>query len=178
MKKRLYKNKYRVDSLRLPGWDYSSPGFYFITICTKDWANYFGKIRNGKVFFYQLGWITKKYLKQISIHYPDSRIDSFIIMPNHIHLILEIKFRYQEMRNGAPLRGYANQFGTIQSKNVSSIIRSFKSTVKKYANKNNIEFEWQERFYDRIVNDEIGLYSIRQYIRNNPIERVQTKYCH
>jgi putative transposase len=44
-----YKNKYRIDSNRLDGYDYGSNGYYFITICTKDRIEYFGKIVNGKM---------------------------------------------------------------------------------------------------------------------------------
>ena len=46
-----FKNKYRTESIRLKNWDYSQNGIYFITICTKDRIDYFGKIENGKMIF-------------------------------------------------------------------------------------------------------------------------------
>ena len=60
-----------------------------------------------------------------------------------------------------------NKFGP-QSQNLASVIRGFKSSVKRYANQNNIEFEWQTRYHDKIVRNEEALQAIRQYIKNNP----------
>jgi len=60
-----------------------------------------------------------------------------------------------------------NKFGP-QSKNLASIIRGFKIGVTKYARQNNIKFQWQSRFYDRIIRDEKSLNNIQEYIINNP----------
>jgi REP element-mobilizing transposase RayT len=57
----------------------------------------------------------------------------------------------------------------VQSQNLGAVIRSFKSSVKRYANNNQIEFAWQPRFYDHIIRDEKSLNNIRAYIENNPI---------
>ena len=60
-----------------------------------------------------------------------------------------------------------NQFGG-QSQNLGAVIRAFKSTTKRYANQNNIEFDWQSRYHDRIIRNEKELNAIRQYIIDNP----------
>jgi len=82
-----------------------------------------------------------------------------VIMPNHIHGLLVI--------NRDNTLWQSNQFGR-QSQNLGSIIRGFKSTVKRYANENKIDFAWQERFYDRIIRDNNELENVRSYIFNNP----------
>jgi REP element-mobilizing transposase RayT len=188
-----YKNKYRIDSIRLACCDYSQAGYYFITICTKNKINYFGKISCNKMILSKLGYVAKNFLKKIPEHYPNTKIDSFIIMPNHIHLIINVmKYRGNdkssgvearnsgiiknnmnpavEARNCASLRkyDYKNKFGVVQSKNISAMIRAYKSTEKKFSNQNNMEFNLQERFYDYIVRDDSALNNIRQYIRINP----------
>jgi REP element-mobilizing transposase RayT len=60
-----------------------------------------------------------------------------------------------------------NAFGP-QSRNLASIIRGYKAGVKKWAKINNIQFAWQERFYDHIIRNETDLDRIREYIANNP----------
>ena len=60
-----------------------------------------------------------------------------------------------------------SKFG-CQSRNLGSVIRGFKSSVKRYANENNIDFAWQERFHDRIIRDNDEFNNIRHYIFNNP----------
>lgn len=60
-----------------------------------------------------------------------------------------------------------NQFGP-QSRNLASIIRGFKASVKRYANLNNINFEWQSGYYDRVIRNEKEYHNIKQYIYNNP----------
>ena len=66
-----------------------------------------------------------------------------------------------------PIQSYKNKFGS-QSKNLASIIRGFKIAITTYARKNNIDFAWQERFYDVIIRNNKGLDEVRKYIFNNP----------
>src|SRR5664280_555297 len=86
----LFRNKYRIESTRYRGYDYSSPGKYFITICTKNRKPYFGEVENGKMGLSELGIIAKKFWKEIPGHFPNIKLDEFIIMPDHIHGILII----------------------------------------------------------------------------------------
>ena len=65
----LYKNRYRIESARLQGWDYSSPGYYFITITTKNREHLFGKILYGKMVLSEIGKIAKsEWLKSFEKH--------------------------------------------------------------------------------------------------------------
>ncbi len=86
----LYKNKYRIESTRLPTYDYSSNGYYFVTICTHQKHCYFGKIVNAQMQLSQLGKIAQKHWQEIPKHFDGVDIDEFVIMPNHVHGIIVI----------------------------------------------------------------------------------------
>ena len=77
-------------STRLKGYDYSSPGLYFITICTKNRQNFFGEITDKKMILNEGGNFILTCWKAIPHHYPTIKLHSFQIMPNHLHGILEI----------------------------------------------------------------------------------------
>ncbi len=139
---RLFKNKYRIESTRLKGWDYSSPGAYFVTIVTKNQDCYFGNIHgiiiiNDPVKTQNISWIVET--------------QNFASLPPP---------------PSPPSSG--NRFGP-QSKNLASIVRGYKIGVTKYAKKNNIPFQWQSRYYDHIIRDEKSFNNIRQYIIQNPL---------
>lgn len=72
-------------SIRLKDYDYSKPGKYFITICTKYSECSFGKIHNGKMQLNEYGKIAQQCWLDIPNHFPYAKLDEFIVMPNHIH---------------------------------------------------------------------------------------------
>ncbi|MFH1564917.1 MAG: hypothetical protein ABIC82_03645 [bacterium] len=83
----LFKNKYRVDSTRMKGWDYSHSGYYFVTICAKDCKCYFGKVAEDKVILSNIGKIVSdEWLKTKDIR-ENVVLDEMVIMPNHLHVI-------------------------------------------------------------------------------------------
>ena len=181
-----YKNKYRIPSNRLQGYDYGSNGCYFVTICTKNSIHYFGEIVNQtdnietddvvvKTDNYpslratEIGEIAKKFWLEIPNHFPFVILDQYAIMPNHIHGIL-IFNKNMETHNCASLQctsWHPNNFGR-QSQNLGSVIRGFKSSLKRSADENNIDFAWQGRFHDMIIRDNDGLNNVRKYIFCNP----------
>jgi REP element-mobilizing transposase RayT len=77
-------------SIRLKEYDYSFPGWYYVTICTKDFIPWFGKVKNGKAVYSELGNIAVKYFEKIPEHFKNTEIDEHIIMPNHVHGIIII----------------------------------------------------------------------------------------
>ena len=83
-----YQNKYRIESARLQNWDYRREGAYFITICTQNRKHYFGKIKNGKMEFSNIGIIADILWSEIINHNDDIELGEFVVMPNHIHGIL------------------------------------------------------------------------------------------
>ena len=179
-----YKEKYRMPSARLQGYDYGQNGACFITICTKNRIHFFGEIISSSGFETQdigsgfepqdiaslqptpIGIIANEYWQKIPEHFPFVILDEFVVMPDHVHGILIIS---KETHDDASLQGtgYVNTFGP-QSGNISSVIRGYKAGVKSFATTNKIEFGWQPRFYDRIIRDADEMKRIRKYIIENP----------
>jgi putative transposase len=169
-----YKNKYRTSSARLAGWDYGSHGLYFITICTKDRIRYFGEIEDitlsgmqnsdtqsiVSLLMTEIGKIAYDNWDNIPIFHSYAELDDFTIMPDHMHGILFIN-------KPDKTNWEINKFGA-QSKNLASILRGYKSSVKTYATTNDIEFSWQSRYYDRVIRNEKEYRNIKGYINDNP----------
>jgi putative transposase len=165
----LFKDKYRVETVRLQGWDYSRNGYYFVTVCIKDRENLFGQIENDEMLLSETGQMATQYWHEIPSHFPFIKLDEFIIMPNHIHGIIVIAENPETQHLASLQRKTPNKFAP-QSNNLSSIIRGFKVGVKKWATMQGISFEWQPRFYDRIIRDEKELLNVRNYIRHNHLK--------
>ena len=174
-----FKNTYRIETTRLKNWDYGSHGFYFVTICTKNKQPYFGRIVNDvnntinnrtqnfasphpNQTFTLIGEIANRYWAEIPKHFPFVELDTFVIMPDHVHGILFLnRPKYESWRT--------NSFKP-QSENLASIVRGFKAAVKKYAVLNQLEFDWQPRYHDHVIHSENELNIIRQYIMDNPMK--------
>ena len=77
-------------SIRLKGYDYSQQGLYFITICTQNRLDLFGKINNGKIILNDAGKMIKNIWNKIPNDLPNIRLHDFIVMPNHFHAIIQI----------------------------------------------------------------------------------------
>ncbi len=91
MGKELYKGKYRTKALRIKWWDYSEDGDYFITVCTLENGNVLGQLSKNDINLNIRGKIVKKYLQEIPDHFDNVKLRSWIIMPDHIHLLLRIR---------------------------------------------------------------------------------------
>ena len=84
-------------STRLQGYDYSSPGVYFLTICTQQRKCILSRVVGTGVLdgpcvaLLPYGEVADKYIRQLNDHYEDLSIDSYVIMPNHVHFLLHIK---------------------------------------------------------------------------------------
>lgn len=180
--------------LRLKNYDYSTDGAYFVTICAQNHEHFFGEIenRNGQKFLTKtaIGKIAEKCWQEIPDHFPDTKLDESIVMPNHIHGIIwienEIKNRDRPVGNAfvgnkifcslpRERRETKNKipWQTKLSRSLSSIIRGFKIGVTKWCHdkeqKNlSLDFAWQKSFHDRIIRDDAELNRIRDYIFLNP----------
>jgi len=173
-----FKNKYRIESARLKGWDYSTPGSYFVTSVTYKRGNLFGKIENNEMILNDAGKIVSQCWINIPKHFSHVKLDEFVIMPNHVHGIIFITHGNLnipvETQNFASLRlqnknSSGNKFGP-QLKNLGSIVRGFKIGVTKWYREQGItDAIWQSRFHDHIIRNETELQNIRRYIINNPL---------
>ncbi len=172
----MYQNKYRVEPARLTGYDYSSPGWYFITICTKNRVQYFGKIvtvetpapgvstvSDAKIQLSVIGQIADKYWNEIHVHFPHVNLDAFQIMPDHIHGILQIS-AVETPESGVSTRPA-----------IGIMINQFKRICTIETRDAKLKFAWQPRFHDHIIRDDEELQRIRKYIRNNPRNWVNDK---
>lgn len=174
---------------RKKGYDYSSNGWYYITIVTKDRINHFGKIVNGQMILNEYGLIVQKYFNEINDHFHYAIVDEFVIMPNHIHGIIQIDnyvggdgdvvsvwnaiWETVEDADLRPLRRSirkTNHPDRTKMK-LSKIIHGFKSSVTRTINRKHInyKFAWQRSYHDHIIRDENDYKRIKIYIRNNPI---------
>jgi REP element-mobilizing transposase RayT len=86
----LFKDKYRSESARCVNWDYSSPGYYFVTLCTQNRECIFSTIFQGKMELSAMGKIARQMWFEIPNHFQIAMLDEFVVMPNHVHGIIQI----------------------------------------------------------------------------------------
>ena len=157
--------------IRLRNFDYSSQGWYFITICTKNRKHYFGEIKDGQMHLSAIGEQANLYWEEIPQHFPHIELNEFIIMPNHIHGIIGIVSTDTTCRvpTKIPIGKKTNEFGKTIAGSISAIIGQFKSTLTRWSRKNGHEnFAWHVRFHDHIIRDDRAFQNISNYIKNNP----------
>ena len=144
---------------RLSQYDYSAPGAYFITVCVQDMQCRFGKVRDGVMTLNESGKIVNNQWNWMLEQYPYIDRDEFVIMPNHVHGILQI------VGNGRD-----RSLRVQKTKTISELIGAFKTTSSKIIHlAGQLDFKWQKFFYDHIIRDEKELHIIREYIVNNPM---------
>ncbi len=173
-KRKMSQLQYRK-SIRLKGYDYSQPGDYFVTICTKNRVCIFGEIGEGRMTANAIGEVVEECWKSIPEHFQNSNVDVFQIMPNHVHGIITIEenasvgVRHVEPLPKAPRQ---NKFQHIVPGSLGSIIRSFKAAVTKETRLLKLvgnKSHWQRNFYDHIIRNDVSYFFIQQYIELNPL---------
>jgi REP element-mobilizing transposase RayT len=171
-----YKNKYRVASSRAQWWNYSWNAAYFITICTKNRAHYFGEIIDKKMQLSNVGILADVFWHEAKHHAKNIELDAFVVMPNHIHGILILNGEENENKLMHEKTIGEQRFQNQGKNSVSSIIGSYKAAVTKHANRLHLEFGWQSRFHDHIIRNENEFYRIANYIENNVIKWQEDKF--
>lgn len=149
--------------IRLKGYDYSGEGWYFVTICTQNRECLLGNIvgvgrdRPISMILNQRGKIIENIFKSLSDHHP-VQLDSFQIMPNHVHFIIHI------INKGASRRAPTETLGFI--------VGMFKTECTSQINKLQHtpgQKIFQRNYYEHIIRNEFDLFRIRQYICDNPM---------
>lgn len=141
---------------RISQYDYSTPNAYFITVCTADRKNLFWKNvgaiidRPENVPLTELGMVVRQSINAIPSHYPAITVDHAVIMPNHIHMLLQINTDVDGRSLIAPT--------------ISTVVRLMKGAVSKNV-KANI---WQKGFYDHVIRNEKDYLEVWNYIEGNP----------
>jgi REP element-mobilizing transposase RayT len=174
--------------LRLKEFDYSLPGFYFVTICSQNQKCWFGYYDEGKIHLNGIGIIAQKCWEEIPEHCAYADIDRYVIMPNHIHGIIILndnQSTYVAHRHACANESISKDFninGHFEKETgsfhirpyqkLSIVVGSFKSAVSKLVHKYNLssKFCWQKSFYDHIIRSEKELFEIRKYMENNPLK--------
>jgi REP element-mobilizing transposase RayT len=165
-------------SIRLSGYDYTSAGLYFITICCHDRTRLFGDVVNGKMVLNDGGMITNEFWLNIPDHFPHAVLHEYVIMPNHVHGIVELIGGLGdakiEMGGGDPVgaKNFSPQRPTRPrgtARTIGSIVRGFKIGVTKWFRSNtNVHDVWQRNYFDRIIRNERSHQAISRYIIRNP----------
>ena len=141
---------------RLPSFDYSSPGGYFITLCTDKhrnlfWDNVGASIaRPQDVCLSALGQIVDAAIRNVSLHYPSISLEHYVIMPNHVHMLLLI----HPDDCGRPM----------VAPTISTVVQQFKGIVSKQTGYP----VWQKSFHDHVIRGEKDYLEIWNYIETNP----------
>ena len=150
---------------RLTEFDYAGAGGYFITVCTRDRRNLFwesvgaGIDRPENVPLTRLGTVVRQSILAIPSHYSAISVDHFAVMPNHIHLLLQI----HSDDHGRPMA----------APTISTVINQTKGIVSKKAGFS----VWQKGFYDHVVRGEADYREIWEYIDNNPVKWMEDRLC-
>ncbi len=176
----MHRRDHHRRSIRNPGFDYRNNATYFVTICTHQREHLFGDIRHGIMGLSDMGCVVVDELLKTTIIRPYVHVDTWIVMPNHIHGLIHIDSMDPSHNDGrgmarhAPttiaIDGSIRSFGKPQSRSLSSVVGSFKSAVTKRINeiRGSTDPVWQRNFHEHIVRSQDELDRIRAYIRNNP----------
>lgn len=177
---------------RIPEYNYSSNGAYFITICTINKKYLFGKIENNTIFLNEFGKIAQQCWGEIPNHFDNVIVNEYCIMPNHIHGIIIVGCNdrctdndyHSQWNNHVYRNNYSQRDNHVQRDNdrcplrarnmelVPKIISQYKSSITRTIQKNinkNITI-WQRSFYEHIVRNEKDMFRIQEYIMLNPIK--------
>jgi putative transposase len=166
-------------SIRLPGYDYTQPGAYFVTMVTHGRALLFGEIVDGEMWLNDAGRIAEQCWWDIPAHFPHVALDAFVMMPNHVHGVLWIvddpavaDVIGVGAKNFSPLRpppSDTDQRPRGTSKTIGSVVRGFKIGVTKWFRQNtHIYTIWQRNYYEHIIRTNEELARVRAYIQSNP----------
>jgi REP element-mobilizing transposase RayT len=161
-------------TIRLPGYDYSQSGIYFVTICTQNRECILGDIVDGKMILNETGQILTPIWESLPKRF-SIVLDEFQIMPNHVHMIIQINhFRtdmnHQIINDIAIAKSHRHMGLMNQTPTLGHVVRYFKSKCTYEIHKigfNN--YVWQHNYYEHIVRNEDDLNKIREYVNINPL---------
>ena len=131
---------------RAKGYNYATPGYYFVTICTDEKRCIFWN--QGKCN--KLGKVASRAVNEIPLHMPTVKIDKYVIMPNHVHMIVILE------DDSVDLSVVVGQYKSYVSKKIHEIFPNMKI--------------WQVSFHDHIIRSQTQYDKIWMYIENNPLK--------
>ena len=170
-------------SIRLPGYDYSSPGAYFVTVCTHERRCILSEIAVGAaisrpqdagaaVRLTAYGEIVDLAILAIPAVYPRISIDKYVIMPNHVHLLLSIHCDDSGRILSAPTEDNEDSGRQIAAPTLGTVVGQMKRRASKQAGKP----LWQKSFHEHVIRSEEDYRQIWEYIENNPARWAEDRY--
>jgi len=156
--------RYNRKNIRLKNYDYRKNGFYFVTICIQNRDHLLGEISDTGHYIYDSGVMVQSVWNNLSQYYSGVKAHDFVVMPNHIHGIIELE---------------------NSDLDLSEIIRRFKTFtthqyIKGVHDKNWQLFYkrlWQRNYHEHIIRDDKSLKQLQQYILNNPLLWREDVFC-
>lgn len=166
----------RRNSLRMPGYVYTSKGVYFVTINARHSRALFGAIRSGVMYPNEIGKCIIEHWYDIPSHYAHVQLDEFQLMPNHLHGIIILQNRSKSekvddhVHQDFPTRYYRSGH-MLQAGSLSVIVGTFKASVTRSINRKCTSGRklqiWHRNYHDVIIRSNLRLIRVRRYIRNN-----------
>ena len=197
-----YKNKYRIEPNRWQFWDYSAPGRYFLTVCIQDMECILGNVMNKKMVLSEFGNIVETEINEIPTYHPRIILDEWKVMPNHIHLIIELGeynynngiaddngndnvdkihefyLRYRDCYQ--PTIDEIKQYRKLRRRMlIPKILGKLQMKTSKEINqiqKTPGHKNWQSDYHDHIIRDDASYHRIKNYIINNPKKWEEEKF--
>ena len=152
---------------RLKNYDYSQNGCYFVTICVRNKKHLLGTVDVGRdahippqTILSQIGRVAEKYILNIEKVYESIKVENYVIMPNHIHLLLLFDSSLCDdggMRASRPT--------------LHTVVRSLKTMVTKEIGQS----IWQDSYFDRVIDSVEGYEEVWEYIEENPYKWLLNK---
>ncbi|MBN2270281.1 MAG: transposase [Sedimentisphaerales bacterium] len=184
------RTKHQRRSIRWVGYDYAQEGVYFVTVCVQGHVCLFGDIVNGQMRRNELGRIVQATWYDLPNHYPHIALDAFVVMPNHVHMIVVLtppvgagfkpalmnpmraeSAHARSVRTG-PIRAGFKPAPTGKRHGLPEIVRAFKTFSARRVNARRAgcgRSLWQRNYYEHVIRDEGQLGRIRRYIEDNPL---------
>jgi len=157
---------------RLQGFDYSSDKLYFVTVCVDKMVCSFGHVSKGEMHLNEYGKIADRQWHWLAEQYKYVALHAFVVMPNHIHGIIEI--------NSSPVRAARErpvQEELIKIKSLSELMGAYKTTSSKLIHQAGLaSFKWKRSFHDHIIRRSDALIIIENYIENNSQKWTQDRF--
>ncbi len=158
----------------------STPGIYYVTICTQENQNFFGTIAQGQMKLNRDGLVAQEVWDSLSKRFPGVQSDQSVIMPNHVHALLIIEATQALIRENHRIERMPERFKAYWENQQSQepepycaalgeVMRTFKAATSRQIHKLGMQrFEWEPRYYSSIVFDEAKIAELRTYILTNP----------
>jgi len=170
-------------SIRLPGYEYTQAGAYFVTVCTQNRECMFGDVAEGQIALADPGRMVESAWRDLPEHYPGVALDEFVVMPNHLHGIIILVGagpRACPQGSGRPQGvdgGPGQPQGVAPTLSLPDVVHRFKSlTTARYRREvRDSGWQpfagrlWQRNYYEHVIRDEDELDRVRQYIAENPL---------